>query len=86
MPRHELIGLEVEVVKSTNKDEEGIDGKVIDEMKSVLKVESGGEVKTVKKEGRTFRFGLPSDEEVEVRGAILEGRPEDRVKKRFKKW
>ncbi len=86
LPRHELIGLGVEVVESENKDEVGIKGKVVDEMKSVLKVECKGDEKTLQKRGRVFKFKLPPNKEVMVEGNILEGRPEDRIKKKLKKW
>lgn len=84
LPRHELIGLWVEVVESENEYEEGIYGKVVDETKSTLKVEAREE-KTIKKVGRKFKFELPSGEEVKVGGDLLEGRPEERIK-RAKKW
>ncbi len=86
LPRHELIGLEVEVLESENKVEEGIKGKIVDERKSVLKVECKGEEKTVRKKGRVFRFKLPSGEECKVKGSILKGRPEERIKKKLRKW
>lgn len=86
LPRHELIGLKVKVVKSKNQDEERIHGRVIDETKSTLDIESEDGVKRIRKEGRTFKFDLPSREEVKVKGRVLEGRPEDRIKKKLRKW
>lgn len=86
LPRHELIGLELEVVESENKAEEGIKGKVVDERKSVLKVECEGDEKTLRKKGRVFGFKLPSNEEGKIEGEVLEGRPEERIKKKLRKW
>ncbi|MFP4633679.1 MAG: ribonuclease P protein component 1 [Candidatus Aenigmatarchaeota archaeon] len=86
LPRHELIGLEVRVMESENEVEEGIQGKVIDEGKSVLKVEHEDDEKTLAKKGRVFNFKLPSNEEVKVEGDVLEGRPEERIKKKLRKW
>ncbi|MFP4115854.1 MAG: ribonuclease P protein component 1 [Candidatus Aenigmatarchaeota archaeon] len=86
LPRHELIGLEVRVMESENEVEEGIQGKVIDEGKGVLKVEHEDDEKTLAKKGRVFNFKLPSNEEVKVEGDVLEGRPEERIKKKLRKW
>lgn len=86
LPRHELIGLEVGVVQSRNEDELGIRGKVVDETKQTLVVESGEEAKRIEKEGRVFQFDLPSGKEVRVDGIILKGRPEERIGKKLKKW
>ena len=86
LPRHELIGLEVKVIESENEAEEGINGKVIDERESVLKVECEGDEKTLQKGGRVFRFKLPSGEEAKVEGEVIEGRPEERIKKKLRKW
>lgn len=86
LPRHELIGLKIEVVESENKDEEGIHGKVIDETKSTFKIESEDGIKRMRKKGRTFKFHLPSGEEMKVVGDVLEERPQDRIKKKLRKW
>ncbi|MFP4116622.1 MAG: ribonuclease P protein component 1 [Candidatus Aenigmatarchaeota archaeon] len=86
LPRHELIGLEMEVVESENTSEEGIHGKVVDEHKSVLKVECEGDEKTLRKRGRVFKFELPSGKKCKIEGELLEGRPEERIKKKLRKW
>lgn len=86
LPRHELIGLVAQVVESENEAEVGLEGRVVDEGKKVLKVECEGDVKTLQKEGRVFRFELPSGKVAEVGGDVLVGRPEERIKKKLKKW
>jgi ribonuclease P protein subunit POP4 len=86
LPRHELIGLEVKIIESENRDEKGITGKVVDERKSILKIEVKDEEKTVRKKGRTFEFALPSGKKTRIGGEVIEGRPKDRIKKRLKKW
>ena len=84
--RHELIGLKVRVVESLNKKNVGISGKVIDETRNVIVVEKakGKEVKLAK-EHNVFVFYL-GGQKVRIEGKILVGRPEDRIKKKFKKW
>jgi len=87
LERHELIGLEAEVAASTSQDSVGIRGKVVDESRNTLSIETaGGKTRTLVKEQCTFLFSLPSGERVKVDGKLLVARPEDRVKKRHRKW
>ncbi|BAW30962.1 MAG TPA: ribonuclease P protein component 1 [Methanothermobacter sp.] len=84
--RHEIIGLKVEIVESPHKDFKGLKGKVIDETKNTLKLEleDGREI-TIPKDVAIFHFQLPNGQKVEIDGQILLGRPEERIKKKFKK-
>ena len=82
--RHELIGLEVKIVDSTNKEVVGIRGRVIDETRNILVVETkDGEEKRFVKEQCTFLFRLPSGSKVKIEGRLLVSRPEDRIKKKL---
>lgn len=84
--RHELIGLKAKVIESLNKKNVGISGKVIDESRNIIVIEKtkGKEVR-LSKEHNVFVFDL-NGEKVRVDGKLLVGRPEDRIKKKFKKW
>ena len=82
--RHELIGLEVDVVRSRNPSHRGVEGFIVDESMKTLVIEQDGESKRVPKRDATFIVKLPSGL-VEVEGAALYGRPEDRVKKKIKR-
>ena len=62
-----------------------LNGIIIDETKNTFKIESEGQEKIIPKKGSIFTFEIPSGEKVEVNGDILSIRPEDRIKKRFKK-
>ena len=85
--RHELVGLDAEVVKSSHKGFIGIKGQVVDETKNTIKVEDvEGCEKVIPKNVATFRFTLPSSAVVEVDGRIIVARPEDRIKKKFRKY
>jgi len=84
--QHELIGLEVEVKKSTNIYQVGIKGIVINETMKMLIIKTSKGRKRIPKEGRTFLFILPSGEKVLVDGNALLGRPEDRLKRTTRKW
>ena len=82
--RHELIGLEAGVVKSRNPSHRAVEGFIVDESMKTLVIEQDGESKRVPKRDATFIIKLPSGL-VEVEGAALYGRPEDRVKKKIKR-
>ena len=108
---HELIGLELKVVDSSNPSLIGLCGTVIDETKKTLLIEVKSEVKTevkndgsiedlssnrndfnfiykeklIQKDVSVFQFKLPDGTIVEIDGKILLNRPEDRIKKRYKK-
>ncbi|TDA33520.1 MAG: ribonuclease P protein subunit [Hadesarchaea archaeon] len=79
--RHELIGLEVEIVESRDPGLRGLRGKVVDETKNMLKIRVGGKVKSVPKSIVCLKFILPGGEGVEVEGRRLVARPEERVRK-----
>jgi ribonuclease P protein subunit POP4 len=84
--RHELIGLRAKVVESSNPKNVGIKGRIVDETRNTFTIEKkDGKEKKLIKEENVFVFDL-SGEKVRVEGKILVGRPEDRIKKKFKKW
>ncbi len=82
--RHELIGLEAGVVRSRNPSHRAVEGFIVDESMKTLVIEQDGESKRVPKRDAAFIIKLPSGL-VEVEGAALYGRPEDRVKKKIKR-
>ena len=111
---HELIGLELKVVDSSNPSLIGLCGTVIDETKKTLLIEVKSGVKNIKSEIKNdgniedlssnqndfdfiykekliqkdvsvFQFKVPDGTIVEIDGKILLNRPEDRIKKRYKK-
>lgn len=93
---HELIGLEVEVIDSTNKVQIGIKGKVKDETKNTLKIEvDAGRIKILPKSHTCFIFTLPAPSgrrylrdgqtRVKVHGSLLHSQPENRIQTKFKK-
>lgn len=78
--RHELIGLYVEVVSSTHSGYVGIRGRVVDETKHMLIIESAGVEKKVPKATCVFEFDDQGRKE-RVRGSEIEFKPEDRIKR-----
>jgi len=85
---HELIGLYCEVF-NVNKSFTGICGIVIDETKKTLLIEKIVEdkikEKLVPKDVSIFHFKLPDGDWVEINGKILVNRPEDRIKRKYRK-
>lgn len=77
--RHELIGLEVQVVHARNTDLNNIAGTVIDETKNTVLILTISGRKRVAKNGVIFRFTLPSGIRVDVEGSILVLAPERRI-------
>ena len=84
--KHELIGLEVRVAGSTNKSVVGMEGAVVDETRQTLTIQTAKGDRKVAKDVCTFVFTLPDKKKVKVDGCLLVSRPEDRIKKKFKKW
>ncbi|MBU3905325.1 MAG: ribonuclease P protein component 1 [Nanoarchaeota archaeon] len=83
--RHELIGLQVDVVESTNKDNIGISGVVINETKHMLTIKTTKGLKRIAKRCTIFAFKF-SGKTVKVDGKRIEKKPEDRIKLKVKKW
>lgn len=79
--QHELIGLEAEVADSTNKGLVGTKGKVMMETKNTITIGT----RTVPKKGTQLLFRL-GGQTVRVNGDRLVARPEERIKKKMKKW
>lgn len=83
---HEWIGLEVTIKDSTDPNQKGLAGLVLDETKNTLTLEVRDRKLMIPKAGSTFLAKLPSGQTVTVLGDQLRLRPEDRVKKRLVKW
>ena len=82
---HEFIGLKVHATNKKSKSL-NLNGTIIDETKNTIKIEDENNCeKIIPKRGSTFLFELPNGEKIEIDGNILSIRPEDRIKKRFKK-
>lgn len=75
LPRHELIGLECEVVESTDESQVGLEGEVLDETQSLLKIDG----KEVEKKNCVFRFTLLDGRKVKLDGRLIAKRPEERI-------
>lgn len=79
--QHELIGLEAEVVESTDLTKIGKRGIIMNETRNTIELKENGEIKTLPKKEITLSIVLPEGEEVKVEGRKLLARPEERIKK-----
>lgn len=79
--RGELIGLPVRVVRSTDAGLVGLSGAVVDETLRTLTVRrEDGRESVLSKPGTVFAFTTAKGP-IEIDGAAIEFRPEDRTKK-----
>ncbi|HDQ59643.1 MAG TPA: ribonuclease P protein component 1 [Candidatus Woesearchaeota archaeon] len=78
--KHELIGLQCEVKESRNKSQVGMKGKVVDETRNTLTIETEKGEKQIEKKNARFIFKIQGEKKVAVDGELLIGRPEARTK------
>jgi len=80
---HELIGLGVEVVESSDREQVGLKGKVVNETKNLLYIETQGSIKMLVKKISTFKFSKGRKRFV-VKGIEINFRPSERTEKAMK--
>ena len=78
--RHELIGLAIEVVKSSSRSLIGKKGVIVDETRNTLTIRHKGKLTKLPKAAIVFKTEI-GGKQVEVEGKSIVGRPEDRLKK-----
>lgn len=73
----ELIGQEIEIIKSKNKSNLHLKGKIVDETKYTIKIIHQGKIKTMMKNNIVFK--LRKTNQV-IEGKTIAKRPEERIK------
>jgi ribonuclease P protein subunit POP4 len=81
--RHELVGLDVNIIHATHKGYM-VSGRIVDETRNTLKVETTSGIRTIPKNCITFELKLSNDAIVRVDGNLLISRPEDRIKRKYR--
>lgn len=76
-----FIGLEVEIINSSQRSLIGLKGKVVDETKNLIVIETKEKEVKIPKVSSTFRFFLDSGEHADVQGSRIAFRPHERPKK-----
>jgi len=84
--RHEIIGLQVEIIDSENKQHIGTNGTVVNETKKMLTIRTNKGDKRYQKSKTKFMFNVPGKFNIIVDGKRLAGNPEERIKAKVKKW
>ena len=84
--QQEFIGLNAKVARSSHPGYVGIEGRVLNETRNTITILHKNEKKVVVKSTTIFNFIMPDGTIVEIDGKAIIGRPEDRIKKRVKRW
>jgi ribonuclease P protein subunit POP4 len=82
---HELIGLDVLVLKASNPLHTGVSGRVIDETKHMLAIKTTQGIRLIPKRQSVFRLVLPQGRVVEINGSGLVLAPEKRTSLHIKR-
>ena len=83
--RHELIGVQCKIIHSKNKSQTGIIGKIINETRNTITLKTRKKEKKIPKKDTIFQVQL-SRKKVDIIGNFLIAKPEDRIKKKIKRW
>lgn len=83
--RHEFVGTEAKITRSTHHGNVGLRGKVTDETRNTFTIVSDGKRNVVPKDSNIFQFKFADDTIVEIEGKMLLGKPEDRLKKNIRR-
>jgi len=85
LARHELIGLEVQVVTSSDPGQIGLRAQVVDETRNTFLLETRSRVLRIAKKNTSLIFTLLDGQNVRVYGSILISKPENRISKRMQR-
>ena len=75
---HEFIGLNTEIVKSTNPQVIGLNGRIINETKSMFTINTQNGIKSIAKETNNWKFSIDG-KDIVVNGSKITKRPFDRI-------
>jgi len=75
---HEFIGLHTEIIKSTNPQVIGLNGRIIDETKSMFRINTENGIKSVAKSTNSWKFSIENNDVI-VDGSKITKRPFDRI-------
>ena len=76
--KHEFIGMNTEIASSSNPQIIGLNGRIVDETKSMFRINTSKGIKSIAKSGNGWRF-LIENKNVVVNGADISKRPADRL-------
>lgn len=83
--RYEFIGLKVQMTSIANSRSR-VSGEVVAETKNTISIQTSKGVKRFPKSTSKFLFTLEDGRKVLIKGQDMVLRPEDRLKRRVRKW
>ena len=75
---HEFIGLDTEITQSTNPQVVGLNGRIINETKSMFTINTEKGTKSMAKSTNSWKFSIEG-KEIVVKGSKIAKRPFDRI-------
>ncbi len=75
---HEFIGLQTEITQSSNPQIIGLNGRIVDETKSMFRINTKNGVKSVAKSKSSWKFSI-ENQDVVIDGSKIAKRPFDRI-------
>ncbi len=75
---HEFIGLRTEIIQSSNPQIIGLNGRIVDETKSMFKINTKNGTKSIVKSENSWKFSIENNDIV-VDGSKIAKRPFDRI-------
>jgi len=75
---HEFIGLDTEIIQSTNPQVVGLNGRIINETKSMFTINTENGSKCIAKSTNSWKFSIEG-KDVVVEGTRIAKRPFDRI-------
>jgi ribonuclease P protein subunit POP4 len=76
--RHEFIGLETQIVNSSNQQVIGLNGTIINETKSMFTINTQKGIKNIPKSTNEWKFFIQGKESI-VNGSKIAKRPFERI-------
>jgi len=75
---HELIGLHTEITQSSNTQIIGLNGRIVDETKSMFKINTKNGMKSIAKSQNSWKFSI-ENQDIVIDGSKIAKRPFDRI-------
>ena len=75
---HEFIGLHTEITKSTNPQIIGLNGRIVDETKSMFRINTKNGMKSIAKSKNSWKFSI-GNQDIAIDGSKIAKRPFDRI-------
>ena len=75
---HEFVGLDTQITKSTNSQVIGLNGRIVNETKSMFAIKTKKGIRSIAKSTSSWKFSI-GEKEVIVKGSDIAKRPFDRI-------